>query len=301
MECNDRVVACKITDFALQNEPLSAHTTFHIGGYAESFYIVKNLNDLKNILQFANKTNTPIFIIGNGSNLLISNQGLRGITIKLGAGFKSITQNNNEIKIGAAASLSQLLKYALIHSLTGVEFVWGIPGTFGGAVICNTGAFSQDIGSLITKINGILPNGKEISLNRNQIDCRYRKITLPNGFIITDGLLNLTFSEQKIIKQKIKDYREKRKKTQPDGASAGSVFKNPSFTPAGKLIEENNLKGLKIGNAYISKKHGNFIVNQGNAHFNDVYELIQIIKSTVEIKIGTILEEEIQILPKARR
>lgn len=282
-------------------EPLSAHTTFRIGGYAEYFHVVRSLDDLKKIVQFANKKNIPIFIIGNGSNLLISDQGLRGITIKLGAGFTSITRNNNEIKVGAATSLSQFLLYALKQSLTGVEFLWGIPGTFGGAVACNAGAFSQDIGSLIIKINGVLPNGKEITLNRNQLERMYRKVSLPDGFIITDGLLNLTFSEQKIIEQKIKEYQDKRKNTQPNGASAGSVFKNPPLVPAGRLIDENNLKGLKIRNAYISKKHGNFIMNQGHAHFIDVYELIQIIKSTVELKTGTILEEEIQILPKARR
>jgi UDP-N-acetylmuramate dehydrogenase len=286
--------------WVLWDEPLSKHTTFRIGGEAECFIVVNHQDDLKKIIKLANQENIPIFIIGQGSNLLISEQGLQGIIIKLGKAFIYTIRNNNQVTVGGATPLSKLLNYAFAQSLSGIEFVWGIPATFGGAIVSNVGAFSQDIGSKVLKINGLSANGEQVTLNRNQLEFSYRKSNLPYGFIVTEGLLDLKPSEQNLIRQKIEEYRAQRRTTQPKGASAGSVFKNPSLAPAGRIIDESNLKGIKIGNACISKKHGNFIINQGHAHFIDVYELIQIIKSTVESKTGTILQEEIQILPKSQ-
>jgi UDP-N-acetylmuramate dehydrogenase len=280
------------------NEPLAKHTTFGIGGQAECFMIANNKSDLKKIIKIANNEKISLFVIGNGSNLLVSDQGLKGITVKLGDNFRYATAENTQISVGAAMLLPKLVQSALSGSLSGLEFLWGIPGTFGGAVMSNSGAFSQNIGSIVKNINGILSNGKEITLNSTQLKFEYRKACLPDKFIITDGNILLTPNKRPIIKQKLELYKQKRYTTQPQGLSAGSVFKNPISVPAGKIIDDCGLKGLTCKNAVVSKKHGNFIINKSNAHFADVYELIQIIKSTVEIKTGIILEEEIQILPK---
>jgi UDP-N-acetylmuramate dehydrogenase len=282
------------------DEPLSSHTTFRIGGKAECVIIINDLEDLKKIIVISKREEIPIFTIGQGSNLLISDQGIKGIIIKLGKGFSYISKNNNEIRIGSATPLSHIIKFGLEQSLSGIEFLWGVPGAFGGAIASNAGAFSQNIGDIISKIYGISTSGELKSLTQEQLNFEYRKTNLPIGFIIIDGLIRLFPTSRTEIKQKLNQYQNRREITQPWGASAGSIFKNPNTTPAGKLIDDCKLKGLLYNDAYISKKHGNFIINRCSAHFIDVYEIIQLIKSTVETKKNIILEEEIQILPKAQ-
>ncbi|MEO0084356.1 MAG: UDP-N-acetylmuramate dehydrogenase [candidate division WOR-3 bacterium] len=300
--------------FNFRSVPLSHYTTFRIGGKAQMFCLISTLKQLKEVIDFARKNTFPINIIGNGSNLLISDQGLSGITIKLTGDFdfiENISEKHTDkftefknnyvfLKIGSATPLKKLIRYSINHSLTSAEFLWGIPGSFGGAVICNTGAFGHSIGDLIVELTGIQADGQIKTLNRRQITFRYRKTILPEYLIITEGIIKLTRGEIKSIKSKIAEYQQKRKATQPTGLCAGSVFKNPKSVPAGKLIDDCHLKGLSVGNAYVSEKHGNFIINRGHAQFNDVYELIQIIKSIVEKKYNIILEEEIQILPKIK-
>jgi UDP-N-acetylmuramate dehydrogenase len=298
-----RLIETSITDRATKiywGESLSNHTTFRIGGQAECFIVANTVDDLKTILVIAKRQNIPLFILGNGSNLLISDQELTGITVKLGKAFSYCMIEHNNLRIGAATPLSQILAYSIDKSISGLEFLLGIPGTFGGAIASNAGAFSQNIGDQVIKINGLLPDGQDVSIDRNKLHFDYRKTTLPLGFIITEGILQIVSNRSKAIIQLIAEYRKKRTQTQPAGASAGSVFKNPKLVSAGKLIDDNNLKGLCNGNAYISRKHGNFILNRCNASFINVYELLQIIKSTVEFNTGTILEEEIQVLPKSQ-
>lgn len=279
------------------DEPLSKHTTFRIGGPAECFIIINSKDNLKKLLQIVRDEKIPLFVIGNGSNLLISDQGLKGITIKLGKNFSYAKIEHNLINVGAGMLLSKLIDFAVKNSLAGLEFLYGIPATFGGAVVSNAGAFSHDMSSIIKSINGFLPNGQEISISSSKLKFEYRKVNLPHSFIITDGSLKCIPNKQDCIRKSLKSYWEKRNIRQPHGMSAGSVFKNPKTTPAGKIIDECGLKGLAYRGAMISKKHGNFIINKNNACFKDVYELIQIIKSAVEAKTGIILEEEIQILP----
>jgi UDP-N-acetylmuramate dehydrogenase len=281
-------------------ESLSNRTTFRIGGQAECFIVADTIDDLKTILTIAEHQGIPLFILGNGSNLLISDQKLNGITIKLGDAFSYCLIENNNLRIGAATPLSHILTYSLDKSLSGLEFLWGIPGTFGGAIISNAGAFSQNIGDHVIKINGILPDGQEVSIDKNKLHFDYRKAIFPLGFIIIEGFLQIISERSVSIRQHIAEYRKKRILTQPAGASAGSVFKNPKLVSAGKLIDDNNLNGLCNGNAYISRKHGNFILNRCNASFINVYELLQIIKSTVEFNTDIILEEEIQVIPKSQ-
>ncbi len=298
-----RLIETSIVDKATKiywGESLSKHTTIRIGGQAECFIVANTVDDLKTILAIAEHQSIPLFILGNGSNILISDQKFNGIVIKLGDAFSYCMIENNNLRIGAATPLSHILTYLLDKSLSGFEFLWGIPGTFGGAIVSNAGAYSQNIGDRTIKINGLLPDGQEVAIDKNNLHFDYRKTTLPLGFIIMEGFLQITSNRPTAIRQLIAEYRKKRTLTQPAGASAGSVFKNPKLVSAGKLIDDNNLKGVCNGNAYISRKHGNFILNRCNASFINVYELLQIIKSTVEFNTGTILEEEIQVLPKSQ-
>ncbi|MBS4015345.1 MAG: UDP-N-acetylmuramate dehydrogenase [Candidatus Latescibacteria bacterium] len=285
------------------SEPLSKHTTFRIGGNAECFIIASQVNDLIKTIEFSKNNNIPLFTIGNGSKLLVSSQGLSGITVKLGHKFNFISRNNNCLRVGAATSLHNLVQYACSESLSGVEFLCGIPATFGGAVVCNAGAFSNDISDCIDTVFGVDSNGQQISLLRNEIEYEYRQSKFPTAMVITEAIIELTPKDKHLIRNQQNKYQKHRKNAQPWGASVGSIFKNPispsvGKIPAGRLIDEVGLKGLQCNDAYVSDKHANFIINKKNARTNDVYELIQIIKSKVELKFNIILQEEVQILPK---
>lgn len=283
------------------NEPLAKHTTFQIGGKAQYFVVVENSDSLKEVIKLALESNLSYFIIGAGSNLLISEQGLPGLVIKLGRDFSKIEIRGNRLICGAGVKLSRLVKTAYDHSLTGTEFLYGIPGTLGGAVKNNTGAFSQSIGEMIESIDGIQINQEleldNLTLKKEQIGFAYRTSQIPKDFIITQGTLKLKEGKKEKIHSEMERIQQYRKETQPWGASAGSIFKNPQQASAGKLLDEAGLKGLMIGEAYVSNKHANFIINRGGARFNDVLELIQIMKMRVEAKIGIILEEEVEIVP----
>lgn len=285
------------------DEPLSLYTTFHIGGNAECFIIVNSHKAISNILIYTQKENIPIFVIGKGSKILIPSQGLPGITMKLGNRFDYLLEENNEITVGGATSIQKLIQYTRNLSLSGVEFLYGIPATFAGIVKCNAGAFNKDIGSIIKKIIGINDCGEKIEFYKNQMQFSYRQSNFPDNFIITEGTIQLTPKPQRFILKTQQEYQSIRQNNHPWGFSVGSIFKNPygssaNKISAGKLIDDVNLKGLHCGDAIVSKKHANFIMNIKHAHFNDVYELIQIIKSKVEREYNIILQEEVQILPK---
>ncbi len=283
------------------NEPLAKHITFQIGGKAQYFVVVENSDSLKEVIKLALESNLSYFILGAGSNLLISEQGLPGLVIKLGKDFAKIEIRGSRLICGAGAKLSDLVKTAYEHSLTGSEFLYGIPGTLGGAVKNNAGAFSQSIGDFIESIEGIQINQElelhDLSLKNEQLGFAYRTSQIPKDFIITQATIKLTEGNREKIHSEMEQIQQYRKETQPWGASAGSVFKNPEQASAGKLLDEAGLKGLMIGGAYVSNKHANFIINRGGARFNDVLELIQIMKMRVEAKTGIILEEEVEIVP----
>jgi len=284
----------------LIDEPLSKHTTFQIGGKAQYLVKVEDVSNLKDVLHLALENNLAYFIIGSGSNLLISEQGIGGIVVKLGKGFSKIEFDGNRIICGAGVKLADLVKVTSEHILTGTEFLYGIPGTFGGAIKNNAGAFSHSIGEIIESVSGIQINSgfeiHDLELNKDQLGFSYRSSQLPKDFIITAGIIKLSQGKREAIRTEIERIKQFRKDAQPWGSSAGSIFKNPKGMAAGKLIDEAGLKGLAIGGAYISNKHANFIINRGGARFNDVLELIQIMKMRVEARTGIILEEEVEIV-----
>ncbi|MEO0072329.1 MAG: UDP-N-acetylmuramate dehydrogenase [candidate division WOR-3 bacterium] len=290
----------------LRKVPLANYTTYKIGGNAEWLFIVNNIQDLKVLRKFINVYDIPFYVIGAGSNLLITDQELKGITIKLGNFFSFIRilsqPGDNKIVLGVGAStrLSEIIKYSQTHSFSGVEFLWGIPGTFGGAIKNNAGAYGHSIGEIILQVNVVDKDGNELNLKKDKINFSYRKTSIPDDYIIISGSFSLNRVSYQEIKNKLSAYSKIRYNTQPRGFSAGSFFKNPPEQPAGKLIEKVGLRGFSYGGAIISTKHANFIINHNQATMSKIYELTQKIKTRVENYTRVILEEEIEILPKTK-
>ena len=289
------------------NEPLSKHTTFRIGGPAGALVTARTVAGLRAALDFARQNEVRWKVFGAGSNLLVSGQGYPGMVIKLGAGFSGIETEGSQgtrergsegvvLKVGAGTTLSHLVEYATAKSLTGAEFMWGIPGTFGGSLRNNAGAFGHDLAELLLDLEAMTADGREVKLTPKDLKFAYRASSLAQDVIVLSGRLKLKTGEKAKIQAQIEEHKHHRAETQPKGPSAGSVFRNPKGESAGKLIEVAGLKGKHLGDAVISERHANFIINKGMALFGDVYQLIELIKLKVEEKSGIVLEEEIEIV-----
>jgi len=289
-----------------KNVSLKDYTTFKIGGRAKYFCRVSTKEELIEAAKFAKKMKLPIFILGAGSNLLISDKGFSGLVIKIQYSTSNIQYS--KILTGAGTSLSRLVNVAASAGLTGLEWAAGIPGTVGGAVYGNAGAFGKSMKDVIKTVTVLkIPNPKSQIPNKFQIkkyknkECRfgYRDSIFKKrkDLIIISITLQLKKGKKKEIGNIMKEYLEYKKKTQPlNFPSAGSVFKNPKGFFAAELIEKCKLKGKKIGNAKFSEKHANFIVNLGGAAAQDVKKLINLAKKSVKNKFKVKLEEEIQYL-----
>ena len=289
-----------------KNIKLASQVTFKIGGEAEYFFVAKTKEDLIKAIKVAKRYQLPFFILGGGSNLLISDKGFKGIVIKIQ--MSNVKRQNTKIYTEAGLPLSLLLTRALENNLTGLEWAVGIPGTVGGAIRGNAGAFGCSMAGIVKSAEVLeVQNLKSQNYNsklKSKIlkdkDCKfgYKDSIFKHqqDLIILSAHLQFKKDNQKEIKKKIKEYLDKRKKTQPNFPSAGSVFKNPPGFWAGELIEKCGLKGKKLGKAQISKKHANFIINLGGAKAEDVKKLINLAKLKVKDKFGIKLEEEIQYL-----
>lgn len=286
---------CKL----LRDELMSNHTSFKIGGPADLFIEVNSENSLLEIIKILTEYAIPFFLIGNGSNLLINDAGIRGAVLKLSKNFKSIKLiERKKIICGANVSLAKLCLFAENNSLSGLEFLWGIPGTVGGAVFMNAGAYGHDIKDVITSSVHITKQGEKVELEKNELNLSYRQsIYSQTKDIIMSVKFELVESTPLHIRERMDDLMSHRKDKQPlDYPSAGSVFKRPDGNFAGALIESSGLKGKKIGDAMISEKHAGFIINLGNATCKNVLDLIELTKSTVFEKTGIHLELEIKVL-----
>ena len=279
------------------NEPLAKHTSFRIGGPAEYFVEVRNRSELVNLLRIAKKYNLDIFVIGAGTNLLVKDKGVKGSVVKLSGEFKKIDFSGEKVKIGGGVLLPQLIKLCAQNNLGGIEFLAGIPGTVGGALVTNAGNPEKGIGSLVNHVELMTYAGKTKIMDKKNLDFFYRGSNIPEDAFILSAKMSLKKTNKDIIKQRISKQLKKRWLTQPRKPyQAGSIFKNPPGDYAGRLIEQANLKGLKYGNAYVSEKHANFIINQGKAKAKEVIYLIRKIKDTVKKKFGIKLELEIRII-----
>jgi UDP-N-acetylmuramate dehydrogenase len=283
-----------------KNISLKNYTTFRIGGKAKYFFVAKNREQLFFAILTAEKNKLPFFILGGGSNILVSDKGFNGLIIKVGNNNWALRKN--KIFGGAGVNLSKLVNIAKENNLSGLEWAAGIPGTLGGAIYGNAGAFGVSMKDIIKSVEVFdTKKGKTVLLENQKCKFSYRDSIFKKNknLIIISAEITLLKSSYKKITKRINEFLEYRINFQPlNFPSAGSVFKNPQRKSAGELIEKANLKGTMVGGAKISEKHANFIVNSKNAKSKDVENLINLIKKTIKKNFGIILEEEIQFLTK---
>ena len=289
-------------DNILYNEDMKKHTTFKIGGPAECFIKIKTKEELKEILKFAKKNNIEITILGNGSNILVLDGGIDGITLTIQIEYINIEQNNEKYKIHVSSGykLSKFAQICLKNEITGFEELSGIPGTIGGAVSMNAGAHGKEMKDIVEKIKCVDINGDEKEFLNKEAKFDYRKsIFKGNSYIVTEVVLNLEKGKKEEIKAKMSEYAQYRKTRQPiEYPSAGSTFKRGKDFITAKLIDDAGLKGYSIGDAVVSTKHSGFVINKGNASAKDVIDLVKHIKKTVEEKFNKKIELEIEVVGK---
>ncbi|MEK6727212.1 MAG: UDP-N-acetylmuramate dehydrogenase [Candidatus Omnitrophota bacterium] len=275
---------------------LKNKTTFRVGGPAKFFYAPRNLEDLKLLIGAARKNKIKIFVIGAGSNILVSDNGVDGIVLQLSAPyFKKIILSEDSLIVGAGLMLGRVVEAAKLNSLSGLEFLIGIPGTVGGALMMNAGAWGRGIGELIENVAVIDFRGKVKLLKKKDIKFGYRRCGM-GKYIILSARLRLDKKNKGEIAQNLNKYIQARGSRQDTTfPNAGCVFKNPSGESAGKLIDLCGLKGKKIGGAFISRKHANFILNKENARAQDVLNLMKLMKAAVRDKFKVNLDPEIKI------
>lgn len=282
----------------LRNEPLKNHTYFKIGGPADILVEPEDTEDLKTVLKIIKKHGTDCFVIGNGTNLLISDEGFRGAIVKVGDKFDYFYRNENKVTAGAGTLLSVLAKYLAREGLAGFEFASGIPGYLGGAVYMNAGAYGGEIKQVVKKVKCMDYEGNIHEFSNEEMDFAYRHTRITDSeLIVIETELELPYGDKDEIAAKIKELNEKRTSKQPlNLPSAGSTFKRPENGYASKLIEDAGLKGLRYKGAMVSDKHSGFIVNCDNACCEDVLELMRIVTGTVKDKFGITLEPEVKMV-----
>lgn len=295
----------QIIEFLNQNNikffrdfPVSKLTTFEIGGNAKLIVEPKDILECQILFKYIIKHNLPYFILGKGSNILCSDNGTEKVLISTKNLNKIELVNDTTIKCECGLSLTKLCKFALNHSLSGLEFAFGIPGGVGGAIYMNAGAYGGEIKDVLDKCEYIDKDGNISTFNNYECDFSYRKSVFSNNnLLITSGYFKLKSLDKNLIKSSMDDIINRRKEKQPlNYPSAGSTFKRPKEGYASALIEECGLKGKTVGGAQVSEKHSGFVINKGNATCKDVLDLIEIIKNTVYDKRGIQLEKEIKIL-----
>jgi UDP-N-acetylmuramate dehydrogenase len=282
----------------LKDEPLKNHTYFKIGGPASILVEPEDTEDLKTVLKLIKKHGVECFIIGNGTNLLVSDDGYKGAIVKIGEKFNYFEVNENIVVAGAGVLLSTLAKFLARESLAGFEFASGIPGYLGGAIYMNAGAYGGEMKQIVKSVKCIDYDGNIHDFSNEDMEFTYRHTKLTDSeYIVLEAELELTHGDKNEIMSIIKDLNEKRTTKQPlNLPSAGSTFKRPVNGYASKLIEDAGLKGLRYKGAMVSDKHSGFIVNCDNACCNDVLELMRIVISTVNDKFGIKLEPEVKIV-----
>lgn len=284
---------------ATYDEPMAKHTSFKIGGNADVFLKVRTLATLKDLLEALKAQKIPYFILGNGSNLLVSDSGIRGVVIKLVGDFQKIELIGEDIiECGAGVHLIKLCRFAQQNALSGLEFAYGIPATVGGSVFMNAGAYDGEMKDVLLSTENLTPSGNQITLAASEMDLSYRRSRYSvTGEIILSARLKLKRGIAAQIKDKMDGFLVRRREKQPlKYPNAGSVFKRPPGNYAGTLIQTCGLKGKKIGGAEVSTKHAGFIVNTGGATCQDVLRLISHIQATVLDKADVALESEVRVV-----
>lgn len=282
----------------LENELMKKHTTFKVGGPADILVQPASIEEIEKTLEICKTEKVPFTIIGNGSNLLVRDGGIRGVIIKIADLFSGISVSGNILKAEAGATMSRISNRALENSLGGFEFASGIPGTIGGAVTMNAGAYGGEMKDWVSLVTCIDKDGKIKQYSNSEMEFGYRKsLVQKNELLVLEVELELQKNDYKDIKAKIDDFTEKRTTKQPlHLASGGSTFKRPEGHFAGKLIEDSGLRGLRYKNVQVSEKHCGFVVNHGDSSASDVLHLIGTVKKTVYDNFKVKLETEIRII-----
>ena len=279
------------------DEPLSKHNYFGIGGNAAAYFEVSTADELAYVARLKKRWDVPVTIIGRGSNLLVSDAGYRGIAVRLIGEFNRLKFDQNRVEVGAGVSLPRLSKTAASRGLSGVEFALGIPGSVGGGLIMNAGAWGSSFGDLVERVQAMTATGELIDLSRDEAHFTYRHSGLKTYFCVTGATLNLTPGDAEEVASLMQDLYNQKITSQPFAEeNAGCMFKNPPGHSAGKLIDECGLKGHRVGGAEVSKIHGNFILNLDDATAHDVLSLVRHIQAHVKRERGVDLEMEVQLL-----
>ncbi|MCI5628208.1 MAG: UDP-N-acetylmuramate dehydrogenase [Clostridium sp.] len=280
------------------DEPMKKHISFKVGGPADFLVKPKTEEELRNVVEFAKKENVPFIVIGNGSNLLVKDGGIRGIVIELSDNFNNYEIDGNIIKAQSGALLAIIGRNAMKNSLTGFEFAAGIPGTLGGALAMNAGAYGGEMKQVVKTVRLMDRDGNIFELSNEEMKFEYRRSLLTTkDYIVLSAVIELQPGNVEEIKEIMADYSNRRSTKQPlNFPSAGSTFKRPEGHFAAKLIDDCGLRGLNLRGAQVSDKHCGFVINSGGAAAKDILDLMFIVKSTVNAKFGIMLEEEVKIL-----
>lgn len=285
-------------DRILQDEPMWRHTTFRVGGAADFFVTPQTKEEVRDILSVCKETGLSYFVMGNGSNLLVSDKGYRGVIVQLYKGMSIIRAEGEQITAQAGALLSRIAGKALAERLTGFEFAAGIPGTLGGACMMNAGAYGGEMKDILKEVLVLTPEGDFCTLPEHELGMGYRSSVISKkGYIVMEAVIKLQAGDEQAIRERMEDLKRKRVSKQPlEYPSAGSTFKRPDGYFAGKLIEDTGLRGFSVGGAQVSEKHCGFVINRGNATASDIMELIRQVSARVEEKFGVVLEPEVRRL-----
>lgn len=280
----------------LVNEPLSKHTSFHIGGKTKYFVKVYSHRALKKVISTIKKQRIEYYVIGGGTNVLVSDEGFPGAIIKLYGIFRTMKRTGDIAHCGSGLLVEHFLQEAKALGYGGAEFLAGIPGTIGGAIKGNAGAFGKSMADIVVGITVLTDQCVVSRFSNKEIEFGYRQTEIRDGVLILSAELKLIHRKQRDIASDIRNNLAYRRQRQPTGYSAGSYFKNIKPYATGKLIEDCGLRGLSVGDAEISRKHGNFIINRGHAKASDVLKLANIIKKRVKNTKGILLKEEVRLL-----
>lgn len=281
----------------LVNEPMKKHITFRVGGPADVL-VRPTPKELREILLLCKEECVPYVVIGNGSNLLVGDKGIRGLVIEMTSYMGDITVEENVITAGSGVLLSKLANCAAEHGLAGMEFAAGIPGTVGGAVVMNAGAYGGEMKDILTAVTVMTKEGELQELSAFELDLSYRHSCIPQKeYIVVEVKLGLQKGEEAVIREQMKKLREQRIEKQPlEYPSAGSTFKRPEGHFAGKLIMDAGLRGYQVGDAQVAEKHCGFVINRGNATAADIKTLMQDVTEKVQEQFDVVLEPEVKLL-----
>ena len=280
-----------------KEEPMAKHTTFRVGGPAE-YYLMPDRKELPEVIRCCGEYQIPYLVIGNGSNLLVSDKGIRGAVIEIGKNISAIRVEEGRIYAEAGALLSKTAHTALEHGLTGMEFAAGIPGCMGGAVVMNAGAYGGEMKDIIASVTVLTKQGEEKKLRVEELDLYYRHSCIPQQeYLVLEAELALQPGKQEEIRARMEELKAKRNEKQPlEYPSAGSTFKRPEGYYAGKLIMDAGLRGFQVGGAAVSEKHCGFVINKEQASATDIYRLMQEVQQRVQQQFGVKLEPEVKMV-----